>query len=461
MTTAAQSSLLAEAVATWRERPDLFARDVFGYTLLPFQRRIIRSLYAKRRVAVASGHAVGKTFLAAFIVRHFLLSGGRVLTTATTWPQVEKILWAEIQRQAFAAQKKLGQPLDEELRQTSLKTASGEAYGLSTDEPTAFQGSHWPRQLIIFDEADGVDASIHAAAESLMSGGDCYWLMIANPVHLSGPFYAAFQRPDLWHLEHISCLDHPNVVAGREVIPGAVSKAWVDERRRVWGEGSNEWKVRVLGQFPDSDEGTLIPHGLLASAASRVPTSKDGRHMGVDVSLGGDETVATLVVDRVVTDQRRWREPDLMASTGRTIALMREWGVTPSDCHIDVCGLGAGLVARIREQGLDVDGVNFGAAPRNAWSGIFLDTKFQNQRAEGYYVVQRLLRDGELCIPDRYVDTWVDLAAVRYGKLTSDSACHLEPKEAVKKRLGRSPDCGDSLVLALSRKSSSVGIRWL
>ena len=453
--------MLTEAVQVWRDRPELFARDVFGYRLLPFQKRIMRALYSRRRVCVPSGHGVGKTFLAAFLVRHFLLGGGRVLTTATSWPQVEKILWAEIHRQGLAAQRKLGQPLDEKLDLISLKTATGEAYGLSTDEPTAFQGSHWPRQLIIFDEASGVRPAIHAAAESLMSGGDCYWLQISQADRLSDPFFEACQRPDLWEVIPISCLDHPNVVTGTEVIPGAVSRAWVEERRRVWGEGSNQWKTRVLGQFPESDDGTLIPHSLMTAAESCVPTAKDGRHMGVDPSIGGDEMVATLAVDRVVTDIRRWRNSDLMASTGVTINLAREWNVAWPNVHIDRGGLGAGLVARAQEQGCDVDGVDFGASPRGAWSGIHMDTRFVNQRVELYHTTRRLLMDRQFAIPARFIDTRVDLAAVQMMAPDSSGACRLEPKDAVKKRLGRSPDCGDSAVLCLARKSSSVGVRWL
>lgn len=459
------TSALAEAVEVWRARPTLFARDVFGFRLLPFQRAIIEALYAHRRVAVPSGHNVGKTFLAALLVRHFLLGDGsgrksRVLTTATTWPQVEKVLWSEVARQAQAAARR-GIVLDEKLTLTSLTCATGEAYGLSTDEPTAFHGSHWPRQLIIFDEASGVRPEIHAAAESLMSGGDCYWLQISQPDRVAGPFFEACQRPDLWKVMPISCLDHPNVVTGREVIPGAVTRGWVDERRKVWGEESREWQMRVLGRFPESDDGVLIPASLLMYAATRTPMAQDGRHMGVDVSLGGDETVAVLVEDRVLTEIRRWRDPNLMGSTGRIAQLMTEWQVPATAVHIDACGLGAGPVARLRELGHDVDGVDFGAAPSGAWAGVHLDTRFQNRRAEAYYTVRALLRDGELTIPARFADVWTDLCAVQMIAPDSSGACRLEPKEAVRKRLGRSPDCGDALALALCRKPMSFGVRWL
>lgn len=446
-----------EAMHVWRERPDLFARDVFGHRLAPFQRRIAHALYAHRRVAVQSATNQGKTFLAALLVRHFLLGDGtgrrsRVLTTATNWPQVEKVLWAEIHRQGRDAAPRIGGGFDEKLDLTSLRCATGEAYGLSTDDPTAFQGSHWDRQLIIFDEASGVRPAIHAAAESLMSGRDCYWFQISNPDRISGPFYEACQRPDLWHVVELSALDHPNVVTGRQVIPGAVSREWVEERRRVWGEDSNQWRVYVLGKFPLSDSGTLIPIDLLRAASERTPTAKDGAHMGVDLSLGGDETVATLVVNRVVTAQKRWRQADPMASTGTIVQLMGEWGVPAENVHVDVCGLGAGPVARLHELGHSVDGVDFGAGAEGDWDGIFLDTRFHNRRVELYHVARQLLKDGELRIPAEYQDTWADLAAVQMAPVASDGACKLEPKDAVKRRLGRSPDCGDSLVLALARR---------
>ncbi|WP_289460443.1 hypothetical protein, partial [Klebsiella pneumoniae] len=79
------------------------------------------------------------------------------------------------------------------------------------------------------------------------------FLAIANPTSPSGEFYQGC-------LKHkaitISCYEHPNVISGQEIIPGAVTKKWIEKRRDEWGEDSPLYISRVLGEFPDEGEDT-------------------------------------------------------------------------------------------------------------------------------------------------------------------------------------------------------------
>ena len=64
------------------------------------QEEIISSAFEHTYTAVRSGHSVGKTFASALCVIAFLCTQipSKVITTAPTFKQVEKILWRDIRR---------------------------------------------------------------------------------------------------------------------------------------------------------------------------------------------------------------------------------------------------------------------------------------------------------------------------------------------------------------------------
>ncbi len=86
-----------------------------------------------------------------------------------------------------------------------------------------------------------------------------------------------------------------------------------------------------------------------------------------------------------------------METVGRAKNLYGEWGIeSPANFHVDVCGLGAGVVDRLIEIGLEVDPVDFGAGPLGAleYRDIVGDKiRFKNRRAELYYTLKRLLEE--------------------------------------------------------------------
>ncbi len=92
------ADLLDPPVDPYAKDPVGWARDVLGIHLWSRQQQIAESVRDHPRTAVRSGHGVGKTLVAAVIVLWFLDThrSSRVITTATKWSQVEKLLWHEI-----------------------------------------------------------------------------------------------------------------------------------------------------------------------------------------------------------------------------------------------------------------------------------------------------------------------------------------------------------------------------
>lgn len=257
-----------ERAARWRRDPFAFFHEALGIDgargnpeLTPDQRALVQAILDHKFVACTAGHGTGKSYVAAALVLWFLSTNpdSRVVTTSASWELVENVLWREI---ADLYEKSVI-PLGGQLLNTSLEYDNKWiALGLSTDNPTRFQGKHAGRVFVLGDEATGIAQEIFEAAESLALSDDDRILMQGNPTDPTSAFYVeTTQKKGKWHLVEMSCLNHPNVLSGEQIIPGAVTRGWVDQMRRDYGEDSPVWEARVLGHwslklgrmFPDFD----------------------------------------------------------------------------------------------------------------------------------------------------------------------------------------------------------------
>src|SRR5262249_35015622 len=141
-----------------------------------------------------------------------------------------------------------------------------------------FQGHHAEHLLLVVDEAPGVDEAIFEAAAGFLTSPGAKLLLIGNPTKLGGEFYDAFHRNrGLYHTIHISAFDTPAFTA--EQVPYSprrrlVTPEWVEEHRRKWGEDSPLWQVRVLGDFPNTSDDSVL--SLLAVEAARDRACPEG-----------------------------------------------------------------------------------------------------------------------------------------------------------------------------------------
>ncbi len=455
-----------------RRDPTYFSRTVLGHDLWSKQVEVKRSARANRVTLVRSAHGTGKSHSMADMAlefgacprawfpnlpRDFSL---RIVATASTNPQVHDVLWGEVRRQYYRARINIGG----EMQQRGWKIGPGRgAITASVDDPTALQGKHADAVLILVDEGEGLSKAEFDALNSLMSGENCRMVIAYNPVKSGGPCYEMSQRPDLCNVVHISALDHPNVVEGREVIPGAVTKTWVDEVRRSEGEGSAYWQSRVLGEHPDEGSQQIVTTAMLAQKAEGVQLARQERpRAGVDIARFGTDRNVMAIYDahRNLNHVETWSGLDLMQSAGRVRQMAEEHDLEAEDIRIDSIGVGAGVVDRLHEANFPVEAVDFAAAPQGDWPDLLApDMRFKNRRAELHWVFRRLLMEGALSIPDRFREVWADLVAPTYdydpmGRL------YVEKKDDIRKRLGRSPDFGDAAILAMSNASGGPGV-WV
>jgi phage terminase large subunit len=471
--------MLDERMRTYRTRPERFAAEVLGSHWWSRQKDAAELVAKHRRVAVKSANGVGKTYLAADLALWFLYTHrpSIVLTTAPTWRQVRYLLWEEI-RKRFRS---LEPPLPGRLLNTRLSAAEGWfALGLATDDPVKFQGFHADNLLIIFDEASGIPDSIWEAAEGVAVGKTNKVLAIGNPLTTTGRFYKLFKSQSGWRRQTISALSHPNITEAEPAIPGAVTPEAIDERVQEWataeeegecgsvgegecgrggvwecgsvGEGERtaatfEWRgrryrpngmfrSRVLGEFPDSDEDTLIPLRWIEEAVERKLPADGCRRAAVDVArFGSDSTVIGLRAGSRVIRMDVVQGADLMEVSGRAARLAFE--ERPESIAVDVVGLGSGVVDRLVELGID------GLAPFNGGESAHNRERFANRRAEVYWAMRERFRTGDISIP-RDETLVEELAGLKYQH-TSRGQIKMESKDEMKRRGMKSPDRADML----------------
>jgi len=433
--------------------PLFFVKEVLGGEPWQKEADILLSVRDNKYTAVRSGHGVGKTYSAARAALWFLVAfkGSIVITTAPTWRQVRMLLWGEIRgavRNARCPEMFRGSVLLD----TRLTVDDGwYALGLSTDEPDNFQGFHAENLLVIIDEASGVGRSIYEACESLMTSANCKMLAIGNPLSPSGWFFDAFQNPGWQHI-HISSYDCPNVTQGGMPYPKLVIPEWIKRRELDWGRESPLFQSRVLGEFPQEGEDTLIPLSWLEWDG---PGSEGEPALGVDVArFGSDETVILKRSGMVVKEVIAARGIATTETAGR-VKVAGE-GIKPENIKIDVIGVGGGVVDNLHEQGLMVNGVNFAETAQDA-------VKFKNVRAECYWAVRDAVRpdaENRLYIPDKFRKLKAQLSALKY-KIDSRGRIQIEPKEEFKKRMGYSPDQADALAISLKPGAPILSAVWI
>ena len=423
-----------------------FATEVLGVELWSKQKEILQMLANHPRVAIRSGFDVGKTFTAAVGALSFLYLNppSKVITTAPTARQVFSILWSEINTRFYNAKF----PLGGECLTTQLKIDSDWfAIGFTAEKynQEAFQGYHAENLLLIFDEAPGVHSTIWAAAEGLMASKNAKFLAIGNPISSTDDFGRCFKSP-FWQKIHISCFDSPNIIGEKE-IAGLVTQKWIDERKEDWGEDSPLWQSRVLGNFPEDVEGTLISLSKMQEAVAKEvePTGKS--YKGVDIARYGEDS--TVIIDisdnNVIKAVEELKKQDTMAVAGKIVATNRE--LKADAIGIDIIGIGGGVYDRLREQGLPVIAVNVAEASRDK-------TKFASLRDELWWDMRELFVKGEISIQDkgRLV---ADLSDIRYS-FTSKGQIKVESKEDMRRRGKRSPDFADALAIALYTKRQTA-----
>jgi phage terminase large subunit len=431
----------------YRDDPIVFIEEVLGVHLYSRQREIVEAVRDHERVAVKSGNATGKTVSAACTMLAWLAGepGSVIVSTSATEAQLKRVLWREVRRRFRAASGFFAGAVVTEtgihLRDDWL------AVGFSTHTPEAMQGIHARRVLVVVDEASGVEEANFDAIEGLLAGGDARVLMIGNPLRTSGTFYDAFHsRRDEWHCITVDAFSTPNFTGEevpRTLQKNLVSRRWV-ERLEKRSPGGSEYLVKVLAEFPAQADDTVVARTDLEQAQAQ--TSEPGLPLviGVDVArFGGDQTVLAVREGHRIRVAKVSAGRDLMWTTGAVLDLARslhEANGRKPRIVVDDVGLGGGVTDCLREIGeYKVIAFNGGgkASSRDA----------VNRRSELWLLGGEVMPLLDLDAGDDELAQ--DLLAPTFS-FASDGARMVEQKSSTRKRLRRSPDRADAVLLTLA-----------
>jgi len=427
----------------YRANPAEFVRDVLGGESAtrrsdgtPYQAEIATEVASHPRVAVVSGHGVGKTTLIAWLTIWWLLTRrmSRVILVAPQFDrQVRAINFSEIRR--WVRRAKVPLPLEVQSGQVLVRDHGGEwsALGVPATEPDRIEGFHGDHVLLVMDETKGIPQATYDALMGMLSGhGDNRLLVCSTPGGVQGPFYRVVTRgTELgWRVHHLSAEDSSNV-----------NPTWCAERAQEWGRGSPLYETRVLGRFADAGEGVLFPLSVIESATARtLDTTEAPVTLGVDVarSVAGDQNCIAVCRGGTLERLILWRSPDTMDTVARVAHEVV--AVNPKWVRVDEGGVGAGVVDRLRQLRFPVEGVAFGGSPAEPH-------RFANRRAEMFWTLRDALASGRAALPEDDALA-ADLTSLRY-EFTARGQIRLEGKDDTRKRLGRSPDRADAVALAL------------
>lgn len=422
----------ALGVTTWEEHPDAFADQI----------AMFRSIFANKRTCVLSGHKTGKTFTNAVAALTFLClyAPSKVITTAPGGRQTKELIWQEIHA-IYERCERSGRPIGGTLLQTKLTYGPNHfAIGFSSrteDQGVNFQGFSGDNILFILDEAAGVDPVVWGAAETAMQSRNSHIVATGNPFDPATQFYrAACSR--YWHTMTMSSWRSPNIVAGRELVPGLASREWCEKMRDELGEDSAEYRWRVLGRFPAGSAHSMITLSSCEEARTRPRVAPGLRAIGVDVArFGDDRTVIVLMDGGHVVQTERHSGLDTVNVAGRVAELYR---AHKADLvAVDDCGVGGGVTDILMRH------ADFNVLPVNAGERANDSEAFANLGMEMYAMLADDLKNGRISgLPDD--ETTEQLVNRRYS-YTITQAKKLEPKAEYKKRMGRSPDEADALII--------------
>jgi len=442
------------------KNPWLFATEVMGYLpygapnpdkqrqLEQWQDKFLREFYQdpsgaeteSPRHSVRAGHGVGKGTTIGILALWFPLThyDSKAVLTANSQDQLRDNNWPEIRKQAQYLPHELRAQLQIDEERLFVKASPEMAFVVrrtaSKGNPEALQGVHAKFVLYLVDEASGIDDIVFEVAQGSMSTHGAAACLFSNPTKSSGFFFDTHHKlRNRWRCHVVNCEDVPR------------ARGHIEDVIAAYGRGSNKYRVRVQGEFPTADDDTVISLELVLAARKREVQRRDVRPVwGVDVARFGDDSsaLAKRQGNILLEPVKEWMGKDTMQLVG---LLVHEWQITPEEMrpqsiNVDVIGIGAGVVDRLRELAMPVQGINVAEAAS-------IDDRFMRLRDEGWWKAREWFEARDCFIPDDE-KLVAELTAPTYD-MHSNGKVVVEPKKEMKKRGLPSPNKADAFIMSL------------
>jgi len=494
----------------YQEDPVGFGEDILGEYYTEDVKKMMESVRDYPETVAISCTGSGKSFSSASIAIWFYkcFPEAKVYTLAAP-PEdnLKNILWGELNKKTT----KNSQIFDGDVANvmhikrvdapwsfiTGLTIPQS---GTEEDRKSKFSGKHSSNMLFIVDEGDAVPDEVYSGIDGCMSGGHARMLIMFNPKKQSGAVYRKI-RDERANVVHLSAFSHPNVITGREVIPGAVDRQVTVRRineetapllpgeepdnncfevppflvgaialnnkkkpypplRPGWRKiKTTEFHYKVLGRYPPKGSNQLIEREWVDAARTRwdlyvaangeIPPVGVRPILGLDVAdLGDDSNTLCSRYGGWIPHLDVWNGIDTNATADRVapIALSQRALVV----NVDSNGVGAGVAPALRKHGVKASRIMVTEKPTKEIKDEDKKCEFLILRDQLCWEFREWLRlDNTAMLPpdDDLID---EIEAFSYeeirGKISVTST------QEIKKKVGRSPDRFMSIIFTFAPK---------
>ena len=401
---------------------------------------------APKRITIRSGHGIGKDCTLSWLILYFLFChlDAQIPCTAPTADQLDDILWKEIAKWHRRMPEEAAKKYDVKSEYIRMferpKTWFARARTAKKEQPEALAGVHADHVFYVSDEASGVPDEIYNTAEGAMTGDKAFFVMISNPTRLDGYFYRSHHDDkENWQCLAFNGEDSP-----------IVDRDYVERIENQHGRNSDEFRKRVLGEFPQKDiemDG-WVP--ILSKEEIDLALMSDQvRHagecmLGVDVADEGDNESAIIkrssnFMEVLYASARI----DNIALAGEVIVYQDDEEINPVNTGVDKIGVGSGTFHRLVEQKRAVQGINVAEEANDS-------TLFVNKKAEGYWRMREWIKKGGKLKSSKDADgkeRWYQLTQVRYKTADSSGKIMIMPKDQMRRKGIDSPDIAEAGML--------------
>lgn len=394
------------------------------------------------KLAVASGHGIGKSACIAWIILWAISTkeGTKGVVTSNTETQLRTKTWAELSKwhNLFIAKSKFT------LTATAIfssdpehaKTWRIDCIPWSINNTEAFAGLHnqGKRIILIFDEASAIDDKIWEVSEGALTDADTQiiWVAFGNPTRTTGRFRECFRKYKHrwlnWQIDSRT-VTHSNKVQ---------IKSWLED----YGEDSDFFRVRVRGEFPNASVMQFIPIEYIEKG--RKQTLNESMYkfaptiIGVDPAWSGDDDIVIFLrqglFSKVLATYKKNNDDFKLAQLIMRFELEHD-----ADAVFIDQGYGTGVYSAGIQLGRSWILVNFGGGSDKIG--------FANKRAEMWDNMKNWLRDGGSLPDDPGIHD--ELASPEY-EVKLNGEILLESKKDMKARGVPSPNKADALALTFA-----------
>lgn len=401
------------------------------------QKKIDKDPETTIREAIASGHGIGKSAMASWIILWAMSTRPNLngVVTANTTSQLNTKTWREL---ALWHKRAINAHWFKWTATKFFHIEHPETWFVSATPNTehnseAFAGLHGTHSLIMYDEASGIPDKIWEVTEGAMTDPRAMWFVFGNPTKNTGKFRNLFNDDGRW-VTH--CIDSRTCKM--------TNKKELAAQIKEYGEDSDFVRVRIKGEFPRVGSLQFISSAVVEQCMFWDAPFEAYYTMpiviGVDVArFGDDRSVIVVRQGRKLIEIRTFLEVNTMQLATHVVMAIREF--RPAAVFVDAVGIGAGVVDRLHQLNYEVFEVIASATPDDK------DTYF-NKRVEMWDRMRQWLGQGaDLPLGDESLKK--DLIGIEYG-FNEKEQMRLEKKADMKARVGYSSDVGDALAVTFA-----------